>query len=309
MSGVAVDISDLSKSYGTTTALRAVSLTIPAGGMTSIVGPDGAGKTTLIKLLTGILEPDRGSVHILGFDTVREFDSLKKHIGYLSQNFTLYGDLSVDENIEFFAEIHSVRNFKARREELLGFTRLEPFRARQAERLSGGMKQKLALACTLIHSPRVIFLDEPTTGVDPVSRREFWLILADLLRRDITIVMTTPYMDEAERSGLVGLLHRGRLLHAAPPAALKALYRGTITEAVTSDARRAARIIEEALPDLEVQIFGDRVHVLAAGNGKNVTRIRKILAGHGLEVERARTVTPSLENVFISLIKQEETHA
>jgi ABC-2 type transport system ATP-binding protein len=310
VSGVpAVSIDNLTYAYGKrgeVKALDRVTWDIPPGVMASVVGPDGAGKTTLIKLLVGILEPAVGTASILGEDTVSRFEQVKKHIGYLSQNFTLYGDLSVDENIEFFAEIHRVPDFKKRREELLEFTRLTPFRKRAAERLSGGMKQKLALASTLVHSPAVLFLDEPTTGVDPVSRREFWIILADLLKTGMTIVMTTPYMDEAERSGLVAFLHRGRLLFADRPEAVRRLFGRAVFEIVPDDVRHAAAILSRAGNGFEVETFGDRLNVAARGGLLDRAGLSRLLAAEGIKVSGLRRVKPSLENVFISLIKKEE---
>jgi len=307
--GPAVEVEGVDYAYGRrnpTKALDGVSLTVPRGVMAAIVGPDGAGKTTLVKLLTGIFEPAAGTVKVMGEDTVRRFEEVKKRIGYLSQSFTLYGDLSVDENIEFFAAIHRVPDFKKRREELLEFTRLLPFRARLADRLSGGMKQKLALASTLVHSPDVLFLDEPTTGVDPVSRREFWIILADLLKRGMTIVMTTPYMDEAERSGLVGFLHRGRLLFADRPAAVRALFTRAVFEVVPDDVRRAAEALRRAGDGVSVETFGDRLNVAARGGLLTRARIVALLDEAGVELVSLRRVPPSLENVFISLIGNEE---
>ncbi len=304
----AVTTAGLSYAYGRRSAVRAldhVSLSIPQGVMAAVVGPDGAGKTTLVKLLVGILEPDRGQVSIMGDDTVNRFDRVKKHIGYLSQNFTLYGDLSVDENIEFFAEIHRVPNFKRRRDELLEFTRLKPFRKRLADRLSGGMKQKLALAATLVHSPAVIVLDEPTTGVDPVSRREFWIILADLLKKGITIVMTTPYMDEAERSNLVGFLHHGRLLFASSPREVRATFTAVLLEVVPDDLNRARRVLEEKKGPWEIEVFGDRLHVAMAPEEADEAAVREALVRGGVSVISLRRVPPSLENVFISLIRKE----
>ncbi len=307
--GPAVEVEGVDYAYGRrnpTKALDGVSLTVPRGVMAAIVGPDGAGKTTLVKLMTGIFEPAAGTVKVMGEDTVRRFEEVKKRIGYLSQSFTLYGDLSVDENIEFFAAIHRVPDFKKRREELLEFTRLLPFRARLADRLSGGMKQKLALASTLVHSPDVLFLDEPTTGVDPVSRREFWIILADLLKRGMTIVMTTPYMDEAERSGLVGFLHRGRLLFADRPAAVRALFTRAVFEVVPDDVRRAAEALRRAGDGVSVETFGDRLNVAAQGGLLTRARIVALLDEAGVELVSLRRVPPSLENVFISLIGNEE---
>ena len=199
----------LGRSFNDVVAVHDLELSVVQGEMFGIVGPDGAGKTTTMRLLCGILVPTSGTASVLGHDIVNEPDMVKREIGYLSQKFSLYGDLSVDENIEFFAEINKVYDFKKQRDELLEFTRLTPFRDRLAANLSGGMKQKLALACTLIHTPKIIFLDEPTTGVDPVSRRDFWKILQSLLRGGTTIVMSTPYLDEAERCSRVALMNQG----------------------------------------------------------------------------------------------------
>ncbi|MGE5497103.1 MAG: ABC transporter ATP-binding protein, partial [Syntrophothermus sp.] len=182
MMETAIKIKELKKSYGSVNAVNGINLDVARGEMFGLVGPDGAGKTTTIRILCGLMDPDEGEIEIFGNILSRNKKQVKKEIGYLSQKFSLYGDLTIDENIEFFADLHGVRNFKERRNELLEFTRLTPFRDRLADRLSGGMKQKLALACTLIHKPRIIYLDEPTTGVDPVSRRDFWKILASLLR-------------------------------------------------------------------------------------------------------------------------------
>ena len=193
---IAINIEDLHKNYDDVKAVQGVRYNIRKGEMFGLVGPDGAGKTTTIRMLCGLVKPDSGSATLLGMDIVKDKNKIKDEIGYLSQRFSLYGDLTIDENIEFFAEIHNVNDFENRRNELLEFTRLTPFRDRLADNLSGGMKQKLALACSLIHKPQVLFLDEPTTGVDPVSRRDFWKILSNLLKEGITILMSTPYLDE-----------------------------------------------------------------------------------------------------------------
>src|SRR5215470_8212709 len=189
--------------------------------MFGLIGPDGAGKTTTIRLMCGLLRPDAGAIRVLDVDPRRDHRRMTASVGYLSQRFSLYGDLSIDENIAFFAEIHGVRDYRARRDRLLEMTQLTPFRARLADRLSGGMKQKLALACTLVHEPALILLDEPTTGVDPVSRREFWKLLSEFLAQGMTILMSTPYLDEAERCTRVALLHEGRLLAADAPSRLR----------------------------------------------------------------------------------------
>jgi len=208
----AIEFSRVVKRYGPVEALRDVSFSVERGEMFGLIGPDGAGKTTAIRALRGLLHLDGGSIRVLDRDPVTHHRDVTRTLGYLSQRFSLYGDLSVDENIAFFADIHGVHDYRARRDQLLEITQLTPFRRRLADQLSGGMKQKLALACTLVHEPEVILLDEPTTGVDPVSRREFWKLLSQFLASGITIVMSTPYLDEAERCGRIALLHDGRVL-------------------------------------------------------------------------------------------------
>jgi ABC-2 type transport system ATP-binding protein len=218
----AIQFTGVSKKYGKTKALDEVTLDVRRGEMFGLIGSDGAGKTTAIRLMCGLLHPDGGSVRVLDQDPVKQHRALTERVGYLSQRFSLYGDLSIDENIAFFAEIHGVSKYQQRRDQLLGMTQLTPFRARLADKLSGGMKQKLALACTLVHEPQLILLDEPTTGVDPVSRREFWKLLSEFLSHGITILMSTPYLDEAERCSRVALLHEGRLLACDEPSRLRA---------------------------------------------------------------------------------------
>jgi ABC-2 type transport system ATP-binding protein len=229
---------------------------------------------------------------------------VKNRIGYLSQKFSLYGDLTVDENIEFFAEIHRVHDYRKRREKLLEFTRLTPFRTRFAENLSGGMKQKLALACTLIHTPEVIFLDEPTAGVDPVSRRDFWKILSNLLKTGITILMTTPYLDEAERCSRVAMMNEGRILVADTPQNLKGIMRGTLLELVCNDIRKAASLLKSEKLAMEVQAFGDRLNVVVEDEKKGLRRLLDVLKKNSVEVLDHRMISPSLENVFISLLSE-----
>jgi ABC-2 type transport system ATP-binding protein len=300
--GNAVVTYDLSRSFGTVRAVDRLSLTVEEGAMFGLVGPDGSGKTTTIRMLCGILAPGSGTASVLGHDIVRESDAVKKEIGYLSQRFTLYGDLTVDENIEFFAEINRVYDYRTRREELLEFTRLTPFRARLAEKLSGGMKQKLALACTLVHRPRLIFLDEPTTGVDPVSRRDFWKILQTLLRQGITIVMTTPYLDEAERCTRVALMNGGSLMRVDTPEGMKSAMIGEILEIVCDRVRDASALLKGEPDAPEVQAFGDRIHVIVRSAASRQEAIRRRLESGGIRVMALRRIEPSLENVFISLL-------
>lgn len=309
MPGLAVETQGLGKTFASVEALRSLDLTVREGEMFGLVGPDGAGKTTTIRMLCGILKPTSGRARVLGYDLETQGQEIKNHIGYLSQKFSLYGDLTVDENIEFFAEIHFVGDFRKRRDELLEFTRLTPFRKRLADKLSGGMRQKLALACTLIHTPRLIFLDEPTTGVDPVSRRDFWKILSSLLRSGITIIMTTPYMDEAERCSRVGLLSGGRLLAADTPQGVKSLMRGTVIEIVCPEIRRAFAVLK-SLPGLrEVQLFGDRLNVVVDEAEKETALIEAALADAGIPVIQKRVLPPSLENVFISVTQSVPSEA
>lgn len=295
-------ITGLSKSFDDRKAVDGLDLTVNRGEMFGIVGPDGSGKTTTIRMLCGILSPTSGTATVLGSDIIKNPDTVKAEIGYLSQRFTLYGDLSIDENIEFFAEINKVYEYKQRREELLEFTRLKPFRDRLAEKLSGGMKQKLALACTLIHQPKIIFLDEPTTGVDPVSRRDFWRILQNLLKSGITIIMTTPYLDEAERCMRVALMNEGRIMHVDTPLNLKKLMKGEIVEIVCERVRDAHNILKNDPGIGEVQAYGDRLNVIVQKSSSDIPRIIARLAVNGITVENSRVITPSLENVFISLL-------
>jgi len=298
-----IQTSGLTRDFGPIRAVDGLNLAVGAGEMFALVGPDGAGKTTTIRMLCGILAPTSGRARVLGYDLAGEGPAIKSHIGYLSQRFSLYGDLTVDENIEFFAEIHKVREYKELREDLLGFTRLAPFRARLAERLSGGMKQKLALACTLIHTPRLLLLDEPTTGVDPVSRRDFWKILSNLLRTGITIFMSTPYLDEAERCSRVGLMNNGRLVAADTPQAVKRLIKGEVVEVVCGEIRRAFDLLKGWPGAGEVQIFGDRLNLAVDNAEKDFPAVEARLRGAGIEVSDWRKIPPSLENVFISVTR------
>jgi ABC-2 type transport system ATP-binding protein len=294
----AIKINSLKKSYGSVLAVDGVSYHVNRGEMFGLVGPDGAGKTTTIRMLVGLLLPESGAAEVLGYDLVSQKKLIKDGIGYLSQKFSLYGDLTVDENIEFFADIHGVKNFHDRRNELLEFTRLTPFRDRLADKLSGGMKQKLALACTLIHKPKIIFLDEPTTGVDPVSRRDFWKILSNLLKEGITIFMSTPYLDEAERCNRVALMDKGKIIACDTPKAVKASLNLQIIEIVCSPARTAYNVIK-AETNFEVQMYGDRLNVAVTDYETDYAKIKKLFSENAITETDTRVITPSLENVFI----------
>jgi ABC-2 type transport system ATP-binding protein len=300
----AIGFEAVTRRYGAVTAIEKLTFEVRVGEMFGLIGPDGAGKTTTIRLTGGLLAPDSGRIRVFGRDPVAEHRVITGEVGYLSQRFSLYGDLTIDENIAFFAEIHGVKGYAAARDRLLDMTQLTPFRARRADRLSGGMKQKLALACTLVHEPRILLLDEPTTGVDPVARREFWKLLSEFLSRGLTIVMATPYLDEAERCGRVALLHEGRLLALDEPSRLQAMMAGQLLEVMTDLPREPVETIAR-VPGVEnVQPFGDRAHVrVTAGAQAAVMRdIDAALRAAGISGVSIRPIAASLEDVFIDLI-------
>lgn len=299
-----ITIKNLRKRFGDISAVDELTFDVQKGEMFGLVGPDGSGKTTAIRMLCGILVPTSGTASVLGFDIMKDPDRVKREIGYLSQRFSLYGDLTIDENIEFFAEINQVYDFNKRREELLEFTRLTPFRTRLAERLSGGMKQKLALACTLIHSPKILFLDEPTTGVDPVSRRDFWKILQSLQTEGITIVMSTPYLDEAERCSRVALMNQGKAISVDTPGETRKRMEGKVLEIVMDQVREGFRLLKGRPGLREVQAFGDRLNVIVDDTVSGMREVEQVFRQHGLAITSWRVIAPSLENVFISLLTQ-----
>ena len=304
MNGEALSFAGVTHKYGQRAALTNVTLAIRSGEMFGLIGPDGAGKTTAIRLACGLLRPDGGQVRVFGQDPATDHRAITALIGYLSQRFSLYGDLTIDENIAFQAEIHGVRGYGQERDRLLDMTQLTPFRKRRADRLSGGMKQKLALACTLIHRPRLLLLDEPTTGVDPVSRREFWKLLSEFLAAGLTIVMATPYLDEAERCGRVALLHEGAVMALDEPAALQAALPGDHARGVGGRNAAADRRAEPAARR------GRRAAVRRSGARAPVGRERRRRAARRNRVGRrrasptatVRAVPPSLEDVFIHLV-------
>jgi len=306
----AISFVKVAKRYGETQALAELSLDVREGEMFGLIGPDGAGKTTAIRLMCGLLHADGGELKVLGLDPVKSHRQITERVGYLSQRFSLYGDLTIDENIAFFAEVHGVRDYQRRRDQLLSMTQLTPFRARLADRLSGGMKQKLALACTLVHEPSLILLDEPTTGVDPISRREFWKLLSEFLAHGITILMSTPYLDEAERCSRVALLHQGRVLAMDEPAQLRTLITGRMLE-VIAPGRTAATVLRGLPGVVDAQVFGERVHVtLGDGGDRAESEFRAALASTSLATAPVRAVQPSLEDVFIARLSgAESSHA
>jgi ABC-2 type transport system ATP-binding protein len=301
---VMVHLDGMRRCYGDIVAADGVTFDVRRGEMFGLIGPDGAGKTTTLRVVLGLLPADGGTVRTCGLDPLRDGAALSHRIGYLSQRFSLYGDLSVDENISFFAAIHGVRNWKPRRDELLDMLRMTPFRGRLADRLSGGMKQKLALACTLIHTPALLVLDQPTTGVDPVSRRDFWKILARIQRDGLTLLVTTPDLDEAERCQRIALMDRGRLLIVATPEQLQSEAEGAVVQVLARPKRKAAELLLASGEVSDVQSFGERLHATVATRspGEADAAARRLAAGlqaAGIEVEWARATRPSLEDIFI----------
>lgn len=297
-----IKVNDLKKSFDDIKAINGISFDVKEGEMFGFIGPDGAGKTTTIRTLCGILKSFEGNVEILGYDLKTEKEKIKKKIGYLSQDFSLYKDLTVDENIEFFAEINKIDNFEQRRDELLEFTKMAEFKDRKAKNLSGGMKKKLALATTLIHHPKIIFLDEPTNGVDPVSRREFWQILAKLLKQKITIFMSTPYIDEAERCSRVALIDKGALLSVDKPSNLKKDADYKIFEVILSDVRKAYKLLKEN-KNFRIQSFGDRLHIYIKNDFKKIKAvILNKLKNNNINIKKYSFISPSLEDVFINYL-------
>ncbi len=301
MSEPAVLFDRVTRRFGRTVAVGDVSLEVPRGEMFGLIGPDGAGKTTTIRLACGLLRPDAGRITVLGLDPVRQHGAVTRSAGYFSQRFSLYGDLSIDENIAFFAEIHGLTGYQARRDRLLEMTQLTAFRHRLADRLSGGMKQKLALACTLVHEPEIILLDEPTTGVDPVSRREFWKLLSEFLAQGITIVMATPYLDEAERCSRVALLSNGKLLNVDAPQSLRESLPGVILEVLARPQPLAVEALRSLPGVAEIHNFGERVHVRWAGDDDTnaIAAVERRLHEHQIDVTSVREIPASLEDVFI----------
>jgi len=301
----AIKTVDLTKSFNNLVAVDRLNLDIPKGELFGLVGPDGAGKTTTMRLLASIMDPTSGEAWVAGSSILTEAEHIKEKIGYMSQRFGLYEDLTVMENILFYADLYEVpkKDRPPRIERLLGFSNLTPFQGRLAGKLSGGMKQKLGLACSLIHTPEVLFLDEPTNGVDPLSRRDFWKILYDLLKEGMTIFVSTSYLDEAERCTRIALMHEGKVLTLDRPAAVKQSLGLPMTEVMTTDARSAADIVRQISGVRSVSIYGDKLHV-AVENTSAVDALTGQLNAAGIEVRGRRDILPSLEDVFISMVEK-----
>jgi ABC-2 type transport system ATP-binding protein len=303
ISETVVTIKKLTKSFKDLFAVSDLNLEIKSGESFALLGPDGAGKTTTMRLLCGSLTPTSGSIEIKGFDLVKQTDQAREHIGYMPQRFSLYENLSVMQNIVFFSELYGIDKVtrKERMGELLEFSRLTPFVNRLAGQLSGGMKQKLALICTVIHRPPILLLDEPTTGVDPVSRRDFWKILHRLLTEGTTLLISTPYMDEAERCNRIGLIYESKLMQVNTPNELKKQMKEDVIEINCEQTHIATQFLKVRDDVQSVKIFSDKLHVLMKGFG-DVQEIESFLKERNINISGIRKVTPSMEDIFVSLI-------
>ncbi|HHX65035.1 MAG TPA: ABC transporter ATP-binding protein [Chloroflexi bacterium] len=305
-----IEVVNLVRRFGDTVAVDDLSISVCRGEILGLVGPDGAGKTTTLRLLATIMNPTSGRASVLGHDTVRRSRQIKQHIGYMAQRFTLYEDLTVLENLSFYANVYGVRGDRRRQqiERLLGFSRMSEFGHRRAGQLSGGMQKKLALACALIHDPQIVLLDEPTTGVDPVSRREFWDMLAELHMDGVTIVVCTPYMDEAERCSRVGLMYEGRLLACDSPARLKASIDHDLLAIWPDDIRRAHNALLDVDLIHEIQTYGDQLRVFVQDADTAMPHVTAALQATGVAVREVRPAPVRMEEVFISLIRRAHDH-
>jgi ABC-2 type transport system ATP-binding protein len=308
---VAIETAGLTRRFGDQVVVDGLDLSVTRGEIFGLVGPDGAGKTTTMRLLTGILEPSAGDGWVAGHHVWCEAEAMKEDIAYMSQRFGLYADLTVMENVNFYADIYGMprKERRAQVEKLLAFSNLTPFKKRQAGKLSGGMKQKLGLVCALVHTPKVLFLDEPTNGVDPVSRRDFWRILYQLLREKVTIFLSTAYLDEAERCARVALMDKGRILAVGTPTEVKGLMRGALIEVRTTETRRAAALLREKIQAHSVDLFGDRVHVVALDAQRTHAEVETALRQAGFTSVDLRIITPSLEDVFVSVLAEKAENA
>lgn len=299
---------DLTKIFDSLIAVDHITMEVKKGELFGLVGPDGAGKTTVMRLLAGILKPTSGNAWVSGYSIVTQPERLKTKIAYMSQRFGLYGDLTVLENLNFYADLFEVshKERETRIKRLFQFSGLEPFQDRLAQYLSGGMKQKLGLSCALIHSPEVLLLDEPTMGVDPVSRRDFWHILYDLLKEGVTIFVSTAYLDEAERCNRVGFIHQGRLLKIAEPETLKETLKGNLLELSVDNLTRARDILKGMEKVQRVSLFGEKIHLVLENPDKNLKTVTANLEIAGISAIEAKPVNPSLEDIFISMIEEEK---
>lgn len=299
---------NLTKRFERIVAVHRLNLTVRAGEIFGLVGPDASGKTTTLRMLCGILQPDEGEGKVAGFDILKARERLKEKIGYLPQRFGLYGDLTVLENIQFYADLYQVpkKERKERIARLLRFANLDPFTKRKAQDLSGGMKQKLGLICALVHTPQILLLDEPTTGVDPLSRRDFWVILYDLLKEGVTILFSTSYLDEAERCNRVGLIYEGELLITDTPSAIKSTLKGSILELRVEDPSKGMKLLEK-IPEIRSSVLtGDKIHLWVEDPEEGQQRLKEFFKRERMEVLGLTKIKPSLEDIFVAMVKEKK---
>jgi len=303
----AVEAEGLTKTFGDLVAVDGVNLSVAAGEIFGLVGPDGAGKTTIMRLLTGVMAATSGAALVLGADVTRDPEAVRRRIGYVPQSSSLYADLTVMENLRFYAELFGVPRAARERKaaELLVFSRLEPFAKRLARNLSGGMRQKLALCAALIHQPEVLFLDEPTIGVDPVSRRDFWLLIYQLLQEGLTLLVSTPYLDEAERCHRVALMDHGRLVACDNPTALRSLLPGTLLEIRGPAPDSVSPLLSRLAEVQRIEVFGETLHLTVGDAAKALPAVRAALEREGHMDVRLRPILPSLEDVFVTLLRDQ----
>ncbi len=298
----------LTRDFKSVRAVNELTLSVASGELFGLVGPDGAGKTTTLRLLAGLLDISDGNASVLGFDLKEKAESIKPHIGYMAQQFSLYGELSVLENLQFFAELFDVDSkvMAERTARLLTFAGLTEFKKRRAANLSGGMQKKLALACTLIHEPEILLLDEPTTGVDPISRREFWNILTDLHLQGTTIIVSTPYMDEADRCSRVGLMYAGKLVECDSPKRIREKLEGESVEIQAEDWQKTLKTVASQNGVHEAQTYGESIHLLVDSGKSRLPEIERILQKENLAYRNIRIAPVRMEEAFISVIRKLE---
>lgn len=307
----AVRMLSVSKNFGQLAAVSQVSISVKPGEIFGLVGPDGAGKTTAMRMLASVMRPDSGNIQIDGVDVIADPERTKRHVSYMPQRFGLYEDLTVDENIRFFADLFEIpgKVWRERSARLLAASGMTPFGKRLAGQLSGGMKQKLGLTCALVHAPRVLLLDEPTTGVDPVSRREFWQILYSLRAEGVAMVISTAYLDEAERCDRLALLHEGRMMYCDTPQKLKHEMPGAIIHIAADDPRRLQDFVRTRDGVEGMLLVGDGIHVHVDDAGRRIPELQQAIGNAGISIGEIGQVEPSIEDLFVALLERQPQEA